>query len=113
VLLERRPDSGIWGGLWCLPEFGSETALTSYARDTLRLPQCEVRALGTLRHSFTHFDLDIVPMVIACGDDAADRVMEGGQLLWYNPGSAVTERARIGLPAPVKQLIEQLATGVR
>src|SRR3569833_2567582 len=37
VLLERRPESGVWGGLWCLPEFGTSTAAMSYAGSSLKI----------------------------------------------------------------------------
>ena len=50
VLLEKRPNSGIWGGLWSLPE--AET----YADNTEVLPK--------LSHSFTHFKLHIQPVKI-------------------------------------------------
>ncbi|MGB8326770.1 MAG: A/G-specific adenine glycosylase, partial [Steroidobacteraceae bacterium] len=32
VLLEKRPPRGIWGGLWCLPEFASEAAARAFAQ---------------------------------------------------------------------------------
>ena len=42
VLLERRPESGIWGGLWCLPEFETASAANGYAHQILReaTPTC-------------------------------------------------------------------------
>jgi A/G-specific adenine glycosylase len=104
VLLERRPESGVWGGLWCLPEFGTSTATRSYMRQSLYEVREEPRELSLVEHAFTHFNLIITPLLVKCAGSA--RVMEGAQNVWYN----TREPARIGLPAPVKTLLEDLAT---
>jgi A/G-specific adenine glycosylase len=101
VRLERRPESGVWGGLWCLPEFQSATAAGAFARDSLgaeAMPQ----ALTALEHAFTHFDLTITPLLVRC---RAGSGVEEGAALWYN----VREPARIGLPAPITGLLSRLA----
>jgi adenine-specific DNA glycosylase len=55
-------------------------------------------------HAFTHFDLAITPLLLR--DVAADdRVMEPSGVLWYNPRDGAM---RIGLPAPAKQLLDDL-----
>ena len=105
VLLERRPESGIWGGLWCLPEFGTDTAALSYAGESLRIVKGKPpRTLGRVEHAFTHFDLIITPLLVRCAESKA--VMEGSQNVWYDTRSP----ARVGLPAPVKTLLEELAS---
>src|SRR5207302_1977776 len=48
VLLERRPESGVWGGLWCLPEFSSATAAGAFVRGSLGEAAVEPRTLGQL-----------------------------------------------------------------
>jgi A/G-specific adenine glycosylase len=94
--LERRPDSGIWGGLWCLPEFASrDDASASWGSD--------LQALGDVEHAFTHFDLVITPLFVRCR--TARGVMDEPPGLWYEP----RDPARVGLPAPIKLLLEQLA----
>ncbi len=104
VLLERRPESGVWGGLWCLPEFDTSNAASSYMRQSLQKAQDEPRALSLVEHAFTHFDLVITPLLARCAGSAG--VMEGAQNVWYNTRAP----ARIGLPAPVKTLLEELAS---
>jgi A/G-specific adenine glycosylase len=104
VLLERRPESGVWGGLWCLPEFDTPTDARSYMRQSLQKVQDEPRALGLVEHAFTHFDLVITPLLARCVGSAG--VTDGGQNVWYNTRTP----ARIGLPAPVKTLLEELAS---
>ena len=105
VLLERRPESGVWGGLWCLPEFDTASAASAFARQFLHQAQIEPQPLGVVEHAFTHFDLVITPLLTRCAGSAA--VMDAPRSLWYN----IHIPARIGLPAPVKTLLEQLASG--
>ena len=103
VLLERRPESGLWGGLWCLPEFDTLSAARVYADQSLQRLQGEPQALERMQHSFTHFDLVISPLLTHCSGPVG--VMDDSRSLWYN----THEPARIGLPAPIKSLLDRLA----
>ena len=103
VLLERRPESGIWGGLWCLPEFTTASAAAAFVRDTLGVLEAVPQPLATLEHAFTHFDLSITPLLVPC--TAARFLMEEGRALWYN----LRQPARIGLPAPISSLLTRLS----
>jgi A/G-specific adenine glycosylase len=103
VLLERRPESGVWGGLWCLPEFTTASAAAAFIRDTLGVLEGAARPLAALEHAFTHFDLTITPLLVRC-TGTTFRVEEG-RGLWYN----LREPARIGLPAPISTLLAHLA----
>ena len=103
VLLERRPESGVWGGLWCLPEFTTATAAAAFIRNTLGVLEGATEPLATLEHAFTHFDLTITPLLVQCA--ATPFLVEEGHGVWYN----LREPARIGLPAPVSVLLARLA----
>jgi A/G-specific adenine glycosylase len=119
VLLERRPERGIWGGLWCPLQFDTPTAAESYARQRFAGEPAALEALGTIDHAFTHFDLSITPLLLRVAasadardvardvvrDAAPDVAMEPSGVLWYNPRDGAT---RIGLPAPAKQLLDDL-----
>jgi A/G-specific adenine glycosylase len=106
ILLERRPESGVWGGLWCLPEFATATAAGAFVRASLHAATFEPQPLSQVEHAFTHFDLSITPLLVRCSGPSA--VMEeGAQLsLWYN----IRAPARIGLPAPITTLLSGLAS---
>jgi A/G-specific adenine glycosylase len=106
ILLVQRPAAGVWGGLWCLPEFADRDAAAAYAASELAPPKPGMQELPDIEHSFTHFDLVITPLVARCGGDA--RVREANTL-WYD----LTEPARIGLPAPIKTLLGQLSEAER
>jgi A/G-specific adenine glycosylase len=104
VLLVQRPASGIWGGLWCLPEFDDRDAAAQFASRALARATVARASLPEIEHSFTHFDLVITPLVARCqGVRGVDEPGEGGRL-WYD----LAQPARIGLPAPIKTLLETL-----
>ena len=107
VLLVQRPASGIWGGLWCLPEFGDRDAAERFVSDRLARARLARAPLPVIEHSFTHFDLEITPLVVRCQGtrlvhDAGS--ITGGQL-WYD----LTRPALVGLPAPIKTLLGTLS----
>jgi len=91
VLLEKRPPTGVWGGLWCLPEVASE--------------QPAGKELPVLRHEFTHFTLDITPILCDL-DSASPRVAEPGRI-WLSVEDAIGA----AVPAPVRKLLVALASG--
>ena len=103
VLLERRPESGVWGGLWCLPEFSTITAAGAFIRATLGEECPAPRPLQTLEHGFTHFDLAITPLLVRCARPGAS--VGEGSTLWYN----IRSPQRVGLPAPITTLLSGLA----
>jgi A/G-specific adenine glycosylase len=103
VLLERRPEHGVWGGLWCLPEFATATAAQAFIRQSLTAAAIEPQPLSTLEHAFTHFSLIITPLLVRCAGAAA--VVDEARSLWYK----LKEPARIGLPAPISALLARLA----
>ncbi len=61
VFLERRPPTGIWGGLWSLPEVEN---IDEWCQRTLDQQADQIEQRDVLRHSFSHFDLDIRPVVV-------------------------------------------------
>ena len=101
VLLVQRPPSGIWGGLWCLPEFVHRDEAERYAATTLASAKLARAPLPDIAHSFTHFDLVITPVVAKCHGETRVR---DGTALWYD----LTRPARVGLPAPIKTLLGTL-----
>jgi A/G-specific adenine glycosylase len=104
VLLERRPPSGVWGGLWGLPELALDDDALAWCRETIGAEAMGTRRLDTREHVFSHFRLAIHPVVIEL-NDPAPRVLEGANSLWYNPSRPDS----VGLAAPVERLIAELA----
>ncbi|WP_017937590.1 A/G-specific adenine glycosylase [Zestomonas thermotolerans] len=102
ILLYRRPSSGLWGGLWSLPELDDLSALAPLAAKH-RLHLGERRELPGLTHTFSHFQLVIEPWLVRV-ESAAPGVAEG-DWLWYN----LATPPRLGLAAPVKKLLKRAA----
>jgi len=102
VLLVQRPPSGIWGGLWCLPEFADRDSAESFAATQLTDASLLQAPLPDIEHSFTHFDLVITPLVARVGAQAG---VGAGGALWYD----LAKPARVGLPAPIKTLLGSLS----
>ncbi|WP_127959480.1 A/G-specific adenine glycosylase [Serratia microhaemolytica] len=101
VWLEQRPAVGLWGGLFCFPQFTTLQELEQWllARDlTAQTPE----QLTAFRHTFSHFHLDIVPMWLKC--EQTGSAMDEGAGLWYN----LTQPPKVGLAAPVERLLYQL-----
>ncbi|MBE7926314.1 A/G-specific adenine glycosylase [Pseudomonas saudiphocaensis] len=102
ILLYRRPPTGLWGGLWSLPELDDLSALAPLAeRHALTLR--EQRELPDLTHTFSHFQLTIEPWLIRV-ESTVDAVAEA-DWLWYN----LATPPRLGLAAPVKTLLKRAA----
>jgi A/G-specific adenine glycosylase len=99
VLLRRRPLQGIWGGLWSPPEFETKDAATAFCDSALQARAQPPEELAVVRHAFTHFDLEIIPLRVSCPGPVA--AAGGEDALWYNR----REPARVGLPAPIATLL--------
>jgi A/G-specific adenine glycosylase len=100
ILLEKRPGSGIWGGLWCPPQFDDEVAARDwFIRNGLSATRGE--RLETFAHTFTHFKLHITPLKIQ---------LFHRPLLAAQPGSVwldVEEALGAAIPAPVRALLKK------
>lgn len=103
LYLERRPSAGIWGGLWSLPEIDGREALTEWCARRLNAEPVEVSDWSVLKHSFSHYDLDILPVEVRLTTPSRT-VSDSDDELWY----ALEDPPGVGLAAPVKSLIERL-----
>jgi A/G-specific adenine glycosylase len=106
VLLEKRPPSGIWAGLWSFPELDGPEAVDDWCRQALGCEPEVQQRWPAVAHSFTHFDLTMHPVEVRLAD-ADERVMEADRWLWYNSAAP----ADVGLAAPVAKLLRQLDAG--
>ena len=65
-LVEQRPPSGIWGGLWSPPERDASEPVDSFLEGAGIASHFveRVHASEMFRHGFTHFDLDVEPVYV-------------------------------------------------
>ena len=98
VWLEKRPVPGIWAGLMSVPVFADEaSALALVPRGSHR-----VRHLPAVAHALTHRELRLHPLLI---DDVAPESVSTCRMgQWVT----VDVLAKVGLPTPVRSLLEQL-----
>lgn len=94
VLLQRRPDSGVWAGLWSLPLYDDEAALQT-AADRLG---AELEVMPQINHALTHFDWILHTRR---ADLAAENAEPGPGGVWV----ARERLAEYALPAPLKKMI--------
>ncbi len=103
ILLEKRPPTGIWGGLWSLPECPVETPPERHVREVLGLGTDGGQAATGLRHTFSHFHLDIEPWQLQTTQESHSKtVADDPRYAWF----AAEQLNGLGLPAPVKRLLE-------
>jgi A/G-specific adenine glycosylase len=99
VLLERRPASGIWGGMWGLPEFPTRPHAEQWCREHLSQSSAPERG-DILRHAFSHFDYEMRPLVLRCHGKSS-QLRDDDRHRWYD----VREPMAVGLPKPIAKLI--------
>jgi A/G-specific adenine glycosylase len=104
ILVERRPSPGIWGGLWSPPQFVDETEALAWTEAIVGAVGQSDR-LPAIDHAFTHFDLRLQPLRVACRPHA--RVADDAQRFWYR----LDAPPRVGLPQPIRRLFARLRTG--
>ncbi len=105
VLLEKRPPEGIWGSLYSLPEADGHSTPAVQAALPAEVSLCPRHTqLPTLRHTFSHYHLDISPVRYSTLKQT-DSVAESGRWLWY----PLDHSLEVGLAAPVKKLLNTLA----
>jgi A/G-specific adenine glycosylase len=101
ILLEQRPASGLWGGLWVFPQCDEEANI----KDICDQLSCHVdswQLLPQKRHTFSHFHLDYRPVLVSATQQSS--IMDSPSIVWYNPISPL----EVGTAQPVKQLLQQL-----
>jgi len=110
VLLEKRPPSGIWGGLWSLPEASAADKPAAVLARDWGIEAARVEPLAPFEHAFTHFTLEVEPWRVSVAK--AGRLAEGRGATWM----ALSDIAGAALPSPVKKLLKSVVpveTGIQ
>lgn len=103
ILLEKRPIKGIWGGLWSLPECPPQTNVKDWCTKTFKLGLQRTHAWESFRHTFTHFHLNIHPILCEV-DNHRKLISTDLKYQWY----LIEKAGTLGLPAPIRRLIASL-----
>ncbi|MFW5442829.1 MAG: A/G-specific adenine glycosylase [Methylococcaceae bacterium] len=99
VFLEKRPTTGIWGGLWSFPEFNTLVEIQSWCLEK-NMSIYSTTTEDEQRHTFSHYHLDYTPVLVKT-ENLTNNVMEANQAVWYK----AEQINSLGLPAPIKKLL--------
>lgn len=100
ILLEKKQEGGLWNGLWLLPQCNTDQDITAWCL----LHQFKIAnqtVLAAFRHTFSHFHLDITPVLIKLAKQKY-AVSDSNQFMWYD------STQQVGLAAPIKKILESL-----
>ncbi|MFC4728130.1 A/G-specific adenine glycosylase [Coralloluteibacterium thermophilus] len=104
LLLRRRPPSGVWAGMWSLPEAEDADAAHALLARHAEVDFDAVETLPTIEHGFSHYRLRITPLLWRNARPLEQRIAEDADARW----AAADARAAIGFPAPVRRLLDGL-----
>jgi len=108
ILVQRRPEEGLLGGLWELP--GSEVlngetaeqAMLRTVQEGLGLQVVEVQALSTVHHAYSHFKVTLYPFL--CRWQQGEAVSADGRLTsWEEPHGL----SSLPMPVSVLRVLEE------
>ncbi len=105
VLLEKRPPTGIWGGLWSFPEFADRGAAEAWCSAELGAAHRIVGEWPIVEHAFSHFDFAMQPLEVEVDSGAVTAVADGERWRWHDTQAP----GQVGLAAPVSKLLQRLA----
>ncbi|WP_312051076.1 A/G-specific adenine glycosylase [Acinetobacter schindleri] len=97
-LWQQRPNTGLWGGLWCLPII-EEVHELDVLKQSLGLKQFIQKV--EISHSFTHFTWQLEGLVFAIDADLQEHLAIELNGIWLEPTAAV----QAGIPTAMKKLI--------
>ena len=102
ILFERRPATGVWGGLWSLPETAPDDNVAQHCQVRFGAAVVAGEALPSIEHGFTHYRLTIIPQRI--GVRSWPPRAEAPGFVWLTREDA----REAALPAPIKRLLREL-----
>jgi len=98
VWLQRRPPTGIWAGMHCVPVFPGDAECAAFVESLGDSSRYLREDLSPFLHVLTHRDLHLHPILIS-GDFAGDALGDGE---WLGPN----QWPSVGLPAPIRKLLD-------
>jgi len=103
ILLEQRPPSGIWGGLWCFPEFSIDKPIERSLLEKYGYKIKDKIEFKSFKHTFSHFHLSIKPIHIKLKGQT-NRINDAKLSTWLN----LDAEQQLGFPAPVVSILKDI-----
>jgi len=105
IFLEKRPPVGIWGGLWSLPHCPADHDIQTWCHENYQCTTQKTIQYPIIKHSFTHFHLDITPVICHVQLDNPNVIQDYSTRGWFTQRAVLQEK---GLAAPIKKLLHSL-----
>jgi A/G-specific adenine glycosylase len=102
VLLEKRPQTGIWAGLWSLPEIDVTEIATEAAFNKFGMSTEAEETLPIVNHTFTHFKLAIHPQPLQVISQKPQ--LNQSNNIWLPINVAISA----AIPTPVRNILQSL-----
>ena len=102
VLLEKRPQTGIWAGLWSLPEIDVTEIATEVAFNKFGMTSEAEETLPIVNHAFTHFKLAIYPQPLQVISQKPQ--LNQSNNIWL----PISEAVEAAIPTPVRNILVAL-----
>lgn len=101
ILMQRRPPTGIWASLWTLPQADDSALAREWFERHLSGEYEQAQPLSPIDHAFSHYKLQLQPLRWR-GAESRARIGDNDDLRWI----AREELASLGIPAPIRRLLE-------
>lgn len=100
IYLEKRPPTGLWGGLWCMPVIDDlATCPITYIQERYALISLKNWDLIAMKHRFSHFQLEIKSQALLT--TATDEVIAESTGRWFHK----QDIQKLGVAKPVHEII--------
>jgi len=99
-LMEKRPPTGVWGGLWSLPELAMDESVDKVIKENWQLSVTDFSDLPVFRHTFSHFHLDITPCEVHV-TSVAQAVADDARYQWC------ADLSKLALATPVSSIMQE------
>ncbi len=102
ILLEKRPQQGIWGGLWSFPQCSRTDEIDLWLDKHHYIPLQDKLFHPEFRHTFSHYHLQITPVNIPV--KMPQQINDETRFIWFNPEKPL----KLGMPTPITKLLSQI-----
>lgn len=103
IFLYKRPSTGIWGGLWSLPETDKPDEATLHYQNQLGIKITDKFTLPQIKHVFSHYKLLATPHVIRLKNSPSQAMLDDTQL-WCDISKPIPK----GVAAPIKKILSAI-----
>ncbi|MFT6122741.1 MAG: A/G-specific adenine glycosylase [Oleiphilaceae bacterium] len=105
ILLEKRPPTGIWGGLYSLPEFNIALSLKDITQHCSTQFSCSLSPpieTKVFQHTFSHFKLELQPIAFKSANRQI-MINDSDRFLWIK----LDQLDKLGMPAPIAKYLKR------